>query len=45
MLEGYVGFYDVAASLFSPHILALLAGCLNRLVLLVSILVEYAGIL
>jgi predicted PurR-regulated permease PerM len=38
MLAGYVGYVGVATLLFSPYILALLAGWLNWLLLLVSIL-------
>jgi hypothetical protein len=45
MLAGYVGYVGVAPSLISPDILALLPGWLNWLVLLVSILVGYAGFL
>jgi len=45
MLASYIGYDGVAASLFSPDILALLAGWLNWLDLLVSILVDYAGFL
>jgi uncharacterized membrane protein YuzA (DUF378 family) len=45
MLAGYVGYDGVAPSLFSPDILAVLAGWLNWLVLLVYILVGYTGFL
>jgi hypothetical protein len=43
MLAGYVVYYVVAPSIFSPDILDLLPAWLNWLFLLVSILVGYAG--